>query len=160
MRPHQRPPIIRKTIKWGGPLAMALLAVVWAASGWWHLSWTGTRASCGIGQGCVYVGEHRVYPEDWRGVSMSKLRRPPSWMLLPSSNLVSDNVDPKPFRNYIVPIWIFEILILAATWRAWHLDMLARRARLNLCVACGYDRKGIAADAKCPECGASAGGPA
>jgi rubrerythrin len=38
---------------------------------------------------------------------------------------------------------------------AWRLDTFARRrARLNLCPKCNYDRAGIAGDAKCPECGA------
>jgi hypothetical protein len=45
-----------------------------------------------------------------------------------------------------------------ATVLAWRLDWLdaraARRARLNLCPKCNYDRAGIAKDAVCPECGA------
>jgi hypothetical protein len=28
-----------------------------------------------------------------------------------------------------------------------------RRRRAGLCVGCGYDRRGAAADAPCPECG-------
>jgi rubrerythrin len=36
---------------------------------------------------------------------------------------------------------------------AWYLEILARRARLNLCPKCKYDRTGIAAGAVCPECG-------
>ncbi|HVU64865.1 MAG TPA: hypothetical protein VHC70_12870, partial [Phycisphaerales bacterium] len=49
------------------------------------------------------------------------------------------------------------MLALLATTTAWRLDTLARRrARrgVNLCPKCGYDRAGIAGDAKCPECGA------
>jgi hypothetical protein len=151
MKPHPR---IRKTIKWGGAAVTLLLVVVWIASGWWHIDWIGTRVSCGLGQGCAYVGHHRSYPDEWRGPSAGAWYRAPRWMLAPSSNLVADNVDPKPYRNFIVPLWMFAIPTLAATWRAWHLDMLARRARLNHCRACNYDRAGIAADAKCPECGA------
>lgn len=30
---------------------------------------------------------------------------------------------------------------------------IRRRARLGLCAACGYDRRGLEADSACPECG-------
>ncbi|HVU63419.1 MAG TPA: hypothetical protein VHC70_05550 [Phycisphaerales bacterium] len=40
---------------------------------------------------------------------------------------------------------------------AWRLDALAnRRAGLNLCPKCNYDRAGLVAGAKCPECGSAA----
>jgi hypothetical protein len=38
------------------------------------------------------------------------------------------------------------------------MSLLSRRdaARLNLCPKCNYDRAGLAAGAKCPECGSAA----
>lgn len=37
----------------------------------------------------------------------------------------------------------------------WYTDR--RRFGVHACQKCGYDRRGLAADAKCPECGAVAG---
>jgi len=54
-----------------------------------------------------------------------------------------------------VPLWMPALGTLLGSAAAWRLDALARRrARLNLCPKCNYDRAGIAGDAKCPECGA------
>jgi rubrerythrin len=37
---------------------------------------------------------------------------------------------------------------------AWRIEnIVRRRMRRDLCPRCGYDRRGLAADAKCPECG-------
>jgi hypothetical protein len=54
----------------------------------------------------------------------------------------------------IVPLWMPALFALSISLAALGLDLLARRrARLNLCPRCNYDRAGIAGDAKCPECG-------
>lgn len=59
--------------------------------------------------------------------------------------------------RYQIPLWPLAAGSFLATAIAWRLDTLAhRRARggVNLCPKCTYDRTGLAADAKCPECGA------
>jgi hypothetical protein len=56
-----------------------------------------------------------------------------------------------------IPLWIPTVVSAIVTALGWRLDTLARRrARLNLCPKCNYDRAGLAADAKCPECGSTA----
>ncbi len=46
------------------------------------------------------------------------------------------------------------VLIATITAAAWRFDTLARRrASLNLCPKCNYDRTGLAVGAVCPECG-------
>jgi predicted Zn-ribbon and HTH transcriptional regulator len=37
----------------------------------------------------------------------------------------------------------------------WYADR--RRFKLGSCSTCGYDRRGLPADAKCPECGTGTG---
>ena len=152
MKPHPR---IRKTIKWGGAVVTVLLVVVWVGSGWWRGDWVGVHSSWGFSGGAVYMAGHRPYPAEWLGLTVNARVRGSGWMLMPTTNLAGDNVDPKRYRNYILPLWIPTILTLAITYRAWHLDTLARRrAKLNLCSKCNYDRTGLAAGAVCPECGA------
>jgi hypothetical protein len=45
-------------------------------------------------------------------------------------------------------------LLPVSLWAAWR---TRPRERLGSCERCGYDRTGLAAAAKCPECGAAAG---
>jgi hypothetical protein len=54
----------------------------------------------------------------------------------------------------VVPIWPFALATGGCAFALWHADIRARRrARVGVCIGCGYDRRGIAADATCPECG-------
>ncbi len=57
-------------------------------------------------------------------------------------------------ESWHIPIWIVIAPCLLLTVILWRLDTLPlRRAKLNLCPHCNYDRTGLALDAKCPECG-------
>jgi hypothetical protein len=57
--------------------------------------------------------------------------------------------------NHFEMTLVYPVLAAgAAAAILWNADMRARRrARLRLCPACGYDRRGLATDAACPECG-------
>jgi hypothetical protein len=53
-----------------------------------------------------------------------------------------------------LPLWIPFLLFAVPTALLWRRDHIAtKRARIGRCPLCGYDRRGLAADAKCPECG-------
>jgi hypothetical protein len=58
------------------------------------------------------------------------------------------------------PLWpgfaLNTLFYAGLAWGLWQVPLAIRRRRrrrMNRCVKCGYDRAGIAADAKCPECG-------
>jgi hypothetical protein len=52
-----------------------------------------------------------------------------------------------------IPIWTFILPFFVAANIAWRFDHLARRrARLNHCPTCNYDRTGLPAASPCPEC--------
>jgi hypothetical protein len=63
-----------------------------------------------------------------------------------------------PLTHWEIPLWWpLIVACLAATVGAWRLDSLARRrARLNCCPKCNYNRAGLAPGAVCPECGSAA----
>ena len=150
MKPH---PKLRKTIKWGGAALTMLLVAVGIGSGWWTVSWIGRS---GIHVGAIYGrlivrgtnrGSFGGSPgTGWYGGYMeSQLGWWFDWRTTPRGWSVE------------APFWLPSVISLLVTAVAWRLDTLARRrARLNLCPKCNYDRAGITGDAKCPECGSAA----
>ena len=53
-----------------------------------------------------------------------------------------------------MPYWIPTLVRGVATGMCFGTGRRVRRwARLGCCLACGYDRTGLAKDAVCPECG-------
>ena len=155
MKPHPRPPYIRKAIKWGGAALTVLLVVVWVGSGWFDIQY-GSRSNVGlvISRGCLAVlafqggipaGDIGVVCRYTGSLVGYQLVWMPGW----EQGIV---------RGPVLPLWIPALLCLLITAWTFRLDALARRrARLNLCPKCHYDRTGLAgrADAVCPECGAA-----
>lgn len=147
MNPHPR---IRKTAKWAGAAATVSLAVAWAASGWGFASIANQRGDAiGLGEGLVWIQTVRRYsvgsPFDWGRFTHGTWRmRLWNWTLVRS---------PTGFFLHF-PLWTIVLPVAAATLVIWRTDAMAhRRARLNLCPKCNYDRAGLAPAAKCPECG-------
>jgi hypothetical protein len=54
-----------------------------------------------------------------------------------------------------VPLWIPALVLGACAGLGWRAHCAFRDA--SRCTACGYSRMGLAADGKCPECGAVPG---
>ncbi len=149
MKPHPR---IRKTVKWGGAVVTVLLAVVWIGSAWWAISWYRQRGiSFIVVNGCLDVEDRlgRPWPTELLGWEVRPhdphFRWSLDWASRSSVWLIS------------VPLWMPLALSVIVTAAAWRLDTLARRrARMNLCPKCNYDRTGLAAGVVCPECGTKA----
>jgi hypothetical protein len=128
-------------------LAMLLLtnsmrSVMWVScAGWW----------VGAGQGVVYIAETRdpsfqVWPYGWH----SNVRRTQD-----SFHWWFDWFSSPRMWSFGVPIWTLAGASLVPTVVVWRLDRRARRrARINHCPTCNYDRGGLPAASPCPECGA------
>jgi hypothetical protein len=56
----------------------------------------------------------------------------------------------------VVPLWPVPLAFAGLTWYA---GKRIKRLRRDVCAKCGYDTRGLAAGAVCPECGAACGGP-
>ena len=147
MNPHPR---IRKTIKWGGAVVTVLLI----------LCWRGVVAiSIGITDHLeIYLGAGVV------GTIRSSLGPPYSrplglhvWLGPEASSLELLRSIHGAAIVRLFPVWPVAACCVVLTLVAWRLDTLARRrAKLNLCPKCNYDRTGLAAGSVCPECGAAA----
>ena len=153
MKPH---PKLRKTIKWGGAAVMVLLVAAWVVSLWWTVS---CSARSGLYSGSLYAGALVVT------CSQVNEPTPPSsvWLVEPREEpgplvwwfgRAHGGANGEWYEIIFVPLWVLIACVLLPTAFAWRFDFLARRrARLNLCPRCNYDRAGIAKNAKCPECG-------
>ena len=53
----------------------------------------------------------------------------------------------------VLALGLFGVALAREMTRRGASRLLARRRGLGLCVGCGYDRRGIDAQATCPECG-------
>jgi hypothetical protein len=183
MRPHPR---IRKTIKWGGAAVTVLLVVVWIGSGWWYVEYCNrpndnpnNPNSVSAAGGCLLFQIYTPAPEkmvDAAALASADFFMPGSgpapgpwhWgrhgptpaqprFAYWCSYAIYGSPKYGVLRWIRVPLWWLALPALLATLTAWRVDTLARRrARLNLCPKCNYDRAGIGAGAVCPECGASA----
>ncbi len=146
MRPHPR---LRKTIKWTGAAVTLLLLVVWAWSlVWWY--WTDARGvMIVVRHGLIAVSVHQPSEadEELEMLVIGSLDSRSLWM--------PDGGRGPTDWFFLVPLWCPLLVSFVSTTLAWRLDTLARRrARLNNCPKCNYDRAGIGKDAVCPECGA------
>jgi hypothetical protein len=60
-------------------------------------------------------------------------------------------------KAFYVPMWFIITAFAGFSGYWWRREYKVRRARSHgACHGCGYDRRGILATAKCPECGAVA----
>jgi hypothetical protein len=149
MKPHPR---IRKTIKWGGAAVTVLLVVVWVGSRWGGAWYYGKQFHASVGGGRFQLD---YYSNGAPFVATGFSAGIDEWPIGPRFELCG-------FFRFNPTAWVVWMSILplaavpgAASLCAWRLDTLARRrAKLNPCAKCGYDRTGISKDAKCPECGA------
>jgi hypothetical protein len=147
MKPHPR---IRKTIKWGGAALTVLLAAVWIWSGWGFVRFPlrGDLATVG-GSVSLSLGSGR-FTRTTLGIVQY-----PGWAGLAFDGFRYETNSGSAVTLISVPLWAPGMLSLCVTAIAWRLDTLAsRRALLNLCPNCHYDRTDLAPGAACPECGA------
>ena len=163
MKPRPR---IRKTVKWGGAAVTMLLGVLWIGSGWYWwpgVRWRNVDLSVGHGQASI---THFV--DDLSGPLNSACGLVPGPGV---ESLYAQSFDLKPWFGHHdtvglygtvrIPLWTPVALALLVTVAAWRLDIVAdRRARLNLCPKCHYDRTGLAPTVTCPECGSQPAEPA
>ena len=135
--------------KWVCTLTISPLLLVWLVSFLLCPMWSPRGARLWIGNGAVgYQGGEAVSPPDFHlfRAGTFPFSGPAVWKPVVAKNALGTLV--------IVPIWIAAIPIAAASFAMWRMDIRrSRRIRSGLCLRCAYDRRGLAIDAACPECG-------
>jgi hypothetical protein len=67
------------------------------------------------------------------------------------------NMSPRIYsQGWVIRMPAWPMVLAASTVGGWFWRkeiLIGRRRREGLCLACGYDRSSLAADAVCPECG-------
>ena len=151
-------------MKWGGAAVTVLLVVVWIGSGGWQMEcfWPESPQIIGfvalqdgsLMWGTIVATRPSDRALDHAVVRMGFYRYPPvNGKIVWHWNLAFWMFH---FRSACIPLWGPLVVVALATVSAWHLDTFARRrALLNLCPKCNYDRIGLADGAVCPECGSA-----
>jgi hypothetical protein len=158
MKPHPR---IHKAIKWGGVAVVLLLLATWNVS-----KFSGKSVYYRHG-GFVVFFTLGTIDLHWADISKGGYVNPELQQGLHLFMAWRGSVH-GPFWHSDPVLWqctvppelplAVSFLAVAAAWLAeWR---TRRRVVQGRCPACNYDRAGIAADAKCPECGCGGGGGA
>jgi hypothetical protein len=148
-------------LKWVSTALAILVAGFWVGSIWYEVSWHDASLpphDFVIGGGCVRY-YHIPFADRARFPSTSEWRfsdaTPGGFEWLPSWK-VNSSGTPAPGSSLQLeilglPLWpaagLFAVLGALLFARA------ARAGRRGRCPSCGYDHRGLAAAAACPECG-------
>jgi hypothetical protein len=144
-------------LSWLGGALCLLLVAVWIAS-----LFVGVRR--GRLTAAYELVNGKVTYEQW--ILVGNNLPPPRaqrryWQLFAASERF-DDPDRHHFGYWEVPLWRPTLMVGVPAAALWLLEAFAldgaeiRRRKRGRCPKCGYDRRGIAAEARCPECGAAA----
>lgn len=145
MKPHPR---LRKSIKWCGLAASVLLLAAWIGSVWYYAWWIGRwGVAVNLMGGRISLVDIRTAPGIRTGWTLEPIPQPGMFLWF-------DSTSPGSLPFVTAPLWALAAPTLLATAAAWRRDTVARRRdRIGCCANCAYDRRGLAPDAVCPECG-------
>ena len=159
--------------RWACTVTFVGLAAWWTVSGWYQVScWTsGTyiQSTVGVidwasglvgaeppgnGLAMVPLANNSVLAHWEWGFHRGPLR---SMVLTIGPGRSVELVEPWVTE---VPIWPALAVLGPLSCRCWWVELRSRATnrRAMCCRTCNYDRRGLPADAKCPECGARPSG--
>lgn len=131
-----------------------LMLAAWIASGWYMLSIR--RTSGGVTRS-IEVAVGRVSwssvspPSSPPDVQLLRLMRWYGWRWrFEAGNAAAPGLA---YQSYSAPLWPAFIVATGPAVVLWWGDRRLARLKAGGCLACGYDRRGLGAHAKCPECG-------
>jgi hypothetical protein len=150
--------------KWAGLLVCVVIALAFGLSMGcgWSVFRVGNAAGYSYTLGAdLSLGDLRLHrsairplgmvvPPGWHG---SIVRIPPMQRMIWRPSYQSDPTPPLSGSDVFVtiPLWIVLVVAAIPTGLLWWRDR--KRRGPGACVKCGYDLKGLAVGAPCPECG-------
>lgn len=157
--------VLRLGAKWGFASLVALLLLLHVFSAIFWIAWNEPRFHSVLSKGAVRVV---VHPK--RGIAnpfpnfgtmphmtagkQSDLQYVEDWYFRPRW---SRSRYVPPITQIEFPLWVPMLVSCGLAIPCWWPEIVAfRRRRAGHCHSCGYDRRGLAPDARCPECGAVA----
>jgi hypothetical protein len=131
-------------------MAVAGLGVVAAVliilSGWFRISWARPTFSVQVSGGCLTP--MRDTSRHWnKGWWVSRRR------LDYSLRLTFYHTPGWEYAALVMPMWPVVVVCGVAGTLMRRADVRGSRRASGQCEACGYDRRGLAPEAACPECG-------
>jgi hypothetical protein len=129
--------------------AAIAIALTWLLSGWFHLCWMKSDGWINISLGSFVVMRGQNTAGFQRGLRISRVPvKAPAWYW---------GFQWEPRDVLQIPLWAPFLAAAAPAAALWRPELRDRRRRRSgRCPSCGYDRRGLTPDAKCPECGAVA----
>ncbi len=150
-----------RTWKWSATICALVIAGAWFTSRWVWLECVINRSdgyAAMVQSGRVWVYRRAASPFGSRPLAFSILTASetdsiPEWRWRFEARASPGGFSAGSWSVY-VPLWALFVVAAAPTVLLWRKD---RPLPAGACVACGYDRSGLAARSACPECGAKAG---
>ncbi len=125
------------------------IGLAWAFTGWctYYLLWRiGGGYEVTLSKGTL-VGEYYVTPKRPALLHVGIVYGRCGWWF-------GFDHAPDGHVGVMIPLWAIFLVSAPLAAVMSRRDIVTRyRARIRACPSCGYDRRGLAADAKCPECG-------
>lgn len=133
---------LRTWAKWA--CTSAAIAVVAGAVGstWINVTWVSSDGTMTVelGTGWIILEMHE-YPVPFRGLAVGLFDKP---------DYRFGYIHMAALPAWFVPVWPLVLISAASAGVLWWTD---RGSPSHQCKTCNYDRRGLAADCKCPECG-------
>lgn len=146
---------IRRSAKWGGTAAAALITAAWIASAWRHVDYiapTGHYAAVGMGR--IAFGWVDPATGIRRGFRVFEWRNKQPFFASRRFDWTFDYWSLPSQWGAQIPGWVPVLAAATGAALLWRRDAVAtKRERVGLCGKCGYSLEGLPGDAPCPECG-------
>lgn len=136
----------RRSVKWVGLAACALLLCAWIGAFWSALGYQANTVAVDLSLGCFEIS---LYPKGTPSSTQGWFAVPQPYEVYWLPKIIHGRFKASRTTHLFMPLWIPLLIVGVATILAFRHD---RQFGPDHCQTCGYDLRG-AEHEKCPECG-------